>query len=102
MAVINVTADNFEEEVLKSDRTVLVDFWADWCGPCKRLAPVVDKIAEEHSEIKIAKVNIDEQAALAMDYKVMSIPTLVVFKNGQIVNQTVGLQSKEEIESMLG
>lgn len=102
MAVINVTADNFEEEVLKSDKTVLVDFWAEWCVPCKRLSPVVDRIAEEHSEIKIAKVNIDEQAALAMDYKVMSIPTLVVFKNGEIVNQTVGLQSKEEIESMLG
>ncbi|MDE5864432.1 MAG: thioredoxin [Lachnospiraceae bacterium] len=102
MAVINVTADNFEEEVLKSDKTVLVDFWAEWCVPCKRLSPVVDKLAEEHSEVKVAKVNIDEQAALAMDYKVMSIPTLVVFKNGEIVNQTVGLQSKEEIESMLG
>ena len=102
MAIINVTADNFEEEVLKSDKTVLVDFWAEWCVPCKRLSPVVDKVAEEHSEVKVAKVNIDEQAALAMDYKVMSIPTLVVFKNGEIVNQTVGLQSKEEIESMLG
>lgn len=102
MAVVNVTADNFEAEVLKSDKTVLVDFWADWCVPCKRLSPVVDRIAEEHSEIKVAKVNIDEQAALAMDYKVMSIPTLLVFKGGEIVNQTVGFQSQEEIESMLG
>lgn len=102
MAIITITADNFEEEVLKSDKTVLVDFWADWCGPCKMLAPIVDQIAQEHTETKVGKINIDEEASLAIDYKVMSIPTLVVFKNGQIANQAVGVQSKSDIEAMLG
>lgn len=102
MAIITITADNFEEEVLKSDKTVLVDFWADWCGPCKMLAPIVDQIAQEHAETKVGKINIDEEASLAIDYKVMSIPTLVVFKNGQIANQAVGVQSKSDIEAMLG
>jgi len=101
MAVVSITQNNFEDEVLKAEQTVLVDFWAGWCGPCKMLAPIVDQIAEEHPEIKVCKVNIDEEAALAIDYKVMSIPTLVVFKNGQIANQAVGVQSKTDIEGML-
>lgn len=101
MAVVNITQNNFEDEVLKAEQTVLVDFWAAWCGPCKMLAPIVDQIAEEHPEIKVCKVNIDEEAALAIDYKVMSIPTLVVFKNGQIAKQAVGVQSKTDIEGML-
>lgn len=101
MAVLNVTKSSFEEEVLKADQTVLVDFWADWCMPCKMLAPIVDQIAQEHSEIKVCKVDIDKEASLAMEYKVMSIPTLVVFKNGQIVGQTVGVHSKTDIEGML-
>ncbi|MCI8507916.1 MAG: thioredoxin [Lachnospiraceae bacterium] len=101
MAVVNVTKSSFENEVLKADKTVLVDFWADWCMPCKMLAPIVDQIAEEHSEIKVCKVDIDKEAALAMEYKVMSIPTLIVFKNGQIAGQTVGVQSKTDIEGML-
>ena len=101
MAVVNVTRSSFENEVLKAEQTVLVDFWADWCMPCKMLAPIVDQIAEEHSEIKVCKVDIDKESALAMEYKVMSIPTLVVFKNGHIAGQTVGVQSKTDIEGML-
>ena len=79
----------------------MVDFWAAWCGPCKMVAPVIDQIAEEHEEIKVCKVNVDEEASLAIDYKVMSIPTLIVFKNGQPVNQSVGIQSQSDIEAML-
>lgn len=101
MAVVNITKDNFEEEVLQSEKIVLVDFWANWCGPCKMLSPIVDQVAEEHPEIKVGKVNIDEEAALAIDYKVMSIPTLLVFKNGQVANQSVGAISKTEILELL-
>lgn len=101
MAVISVTADSFEQEVLKAEETVMVDFWAAWCGPCKMLSPIVDQIAEEHPEIKVCKVNIDEEPSLAIDYKVMSIPTLLVFKNGEKVNMSIGVQSKSDIEAML-
>lgn len=101
MAVISVTADNFEQEVLKTEGIVMVDFWAAWCGPCKMLSPIVDQIAEEHPEIKVCKVNIDEEPSLAIDYKVMSIPTLLVFKNGERVNMSIGVQSKSDIEAML-
>ncbi|MCM1159135.1 MAG: thioredoxin [Bacteroidales bacterium] len=101
MAIVNITADNFEKEVLQAEQTVLVDFWADWCGPCKMLAPIIDQIAEAHPEIKVGKVNIDQESSLAVNYKVMSIPTLVVFKNGEIANQTVGVQSKSDIEGLL-
>lgn len=101
MAVISVTADNFEQEVLKAEGIVMVDFWAAWCGPCKMLSPIVDQIAEEHPEIKVCKVNIDEEPSLAIDYKVMSIPTLLVFKNGEKVNMSIGVQSKSDIEAML-
>lgn len=100
MAVISVTADNFEQEVLKTEGIVMVDFWAAWCGPCKMLSPIVDQIAEEHPEIKVCKVNIDEEPSLAIDYKVMSIPTLLVFKNGEKVNMSIGVQSKSDIEAM--
>lgn len=102
MAVISVTADNFEQEVLKAEQTVMVDFWAAWCGPCKMLSPIVDQIAEEHPEIKVCKVNIDEEPSLAIDYKVMSIPTLLVFKDGEKVNMSIGVQAKSDIEAMLG
>ncbi|HCJ08027.1 MAG: thioredoxin [Lachnospiraceae bacterium] len=101
MAVVHVTTDNFEQEVLKAEQTVMVDFWAAWCGPCKMLSPIVDQIAEEHPEIKVCKVNIDEEPSLAIDYKVMSIPTLLVFKNGEKVNMSIGVQSKADIEAML-
>ena len=101
MAVVHVTTDNFEQEVLKAEQTVMVDFWAAWCGPCKMLSPIVDQIAEEYPEIKVCKVNIDEEPSLAIDYKVMSIPTLLVFKNGEKVNMSIGVQAKSDIEAML-
>ena len=100
MAVISVTADHFEQEVLQTEGIVMVDFWAAWCGPCKMLSPIVDQIAEEHPEIKVCKVKIDEEPSLAIDYKVMSIPTLLVFKNGEKVNMSIGVQSKSDIEAM--
>lgn len=100
MKIIEITKDNFEKEVLQSDIPVLVDFWAVWCGPCKMVSPVVDQIAEEHSEIKVGKINVDEQGELAMKYGVMSIPTLILFKDGQVANKTIGAQPKEAIEAL--
>lgn len=101
MSVIEITADNFENEVLKTDKTVLIDFWASWCMPCKMLSPVVDEIAEENPGIKVGKVNVDEQPELAEKFGVMSIPTLVVFKNGQNIDSSVGVKPKAEILEML-
>jgi len=97
MSEINVTDENFEQEVLKADKTVLVDFWASWCGPCRMLAPVVAEIAEEHPEIKVCKVNVDEAMDLAQTYRVVSIPMLAVFKNGELVKKSVGAQPKSAI-----
>ena len=95
--IVNVTSKNFEEEVLKSDKPVLVDFWASWCGPCKMVSPLVDELAEEHSEYKFCKLNVDDETALAVRYNVMSIPTLMIFKNGEIAKQSVGAIPKEQI-----
>ena len=93
--------DNFEEEVLKSEQPVLVDFWASWCGPCRMLAPTVDAIADDYaSVVKVGKVNVDEENELAMRYKVASIPTLIVFKNGEAVNRSVGVVPREDIVKM--
>ena len=92
--VITVTSENFESEVLNSEKPVLVDFWASWCGPCRMLSPIVDEIAEEVQTIKVGKVNVDEQQDLAGKFGVMSIPTLIFFKNGQPVNKSVGAKSK--------
>lgn len=100
--VIKVGNDNFEEEVLKSEKTVLIDFYADWCGPCQMLSPIVEKVAEENEDIKVVKLNIDEEQDLAIQYGVMSIPTLVVVKNGQEENRVVGLVSKSEVEELIG
>ena len=97
MSVIDVKTADFEAEVLKSDKTVLVDFWAVWCGPCRMLSPVVDQVAEENPNIKVCKVNVDEEQQLAVKYGVMSIPTLLVFKGGELVNQSVGVIPKEEV-----
>ncbi len=97
MEPIVITNDNFEAEVVKSDKPVLLDFWAPWCGPCQMLSPIVDKIAAEHDEIKVGKVNVDENEDLAMKFKTMSIPTLLVFKDGSEVNRSVGVISKSEI-----
>lgn len=101
MEVIKVTSQNFEEEVIKSEKLVLVDFYADWCGPCKMLSPIVDQIAEENSDIKVVKVNVDDSQDLAMKYQVMSIPTLVVIKEGKEINRSVGLRDKSEILNMI-
>ena len=101
MEVLKVTSENFEKEVLQSDKTVLVDFYADWCGPCKMLSPVVDSVANENEDIKVVKVNVDDAQDLAIKYQVMSIPTLVVIKNGQEINRSVGVVSKSQIEEMV-
>lgn len=101
MAIIEVNKDNFEEEVLKSDKKVLVDFWADWCGPCKMLSPVIDKLAEELEDVKVCKVNVDTEPTISIEYNIMSIPTLLVFENCVEVNRSVGLVSKEEVLELL-
>ena len=101
MAIVNITNANFKEEVLDSDKKVLVDFWAPWCGPCRMVSPIVDEIAEENSAIKVAKINIDEQPQLASQYGVMSIPTLLVFENGDVIEKAVGARNKSFILQML-
>lgn len=101
MSIIKITKDNFQSEVLESRVPVLADFWAGWCGPCRMLAPVIDEIAAERTDIKVGKIDVDEEPDLARIYRIMSIPTLVVFQNGNVVNKSVGVLSKEEILSML-
>lgn len=102
MSVIILNEDNFEKEVLKSEKTVLIDFWASWCGPCKMMAPIVDEIAEEIGDnVKVCKINIDEEQSLAVKYGIMSIPTFVVLKNGNEIGRTIGVQDKSEIVKML-
>jgi len=101
MSVVKVNNDNFEQEVLQSEKTVLVDFFANWCGPCKMLSPIIDEIAEEVNDIKVCKVNIDEARDLAIKYDIMSIPTLLVFKNGNVANSALGLISKQKILDLI-
>lgn len=101
MSVVNITSGNFESEVLNSQGTVLVDFYADWCGPCKMIAPLVHEVADEHPEIKVFKINVDDEMNLAKKYRVMSIPTLLVFKSGELVKRHVGELSKDEILQMV-
>ena len=101
MAVLKITKENFEQEVLKSENAVLLDFYADWCGPCRMVAPVVEEIAEENKHIKVGKINVDEQMELAMQFKVTSIPLLVVMKDGKIVNQALGAKPKDKILDMI-
>ena len=101
MSVINIKKNNFQNEVLNSEMPVLLDFWAPWCGPCRMVGPIVDEIADERVDIKVAKVNVDEQPELAAQFGVMSIPTLVVMKNGKIVNQVTGARPKAQILAML-
>lgn len=101
MAVIKVNKESFETEVLKAEGKVLVDFFADWCGPCKMLSPIVDEVAEENTDIKVCKINVDDEPEISMRYNVMSIPTLVVIENGEEVNKSVGLVSKDEILNLV-
>ncbi len=100
MPVIAVTKDNFEQEVLKCDKSVLVDFWAEWCGPCKRMSAVVEEIADEHSDKKICKINVDEQPELAQRFNIMSIPTLIVFKDGTSITRVAGVRNKQDVLSL--
>jgi len=100
--VLYFTKDNFDEEVLQSDKPVLVDFWAAWCGPCRMVAPIVDQIANEFDgRVKVGKVNVDEENELAQKYRIMSIPTLMVFKDGKLVDSVIGARSKEDLSKML-
>lgn len=101
MSAMHITMENFDQEVMKSDKPVLLDFWASWCGPCQMLAPTIEEIADERTDIKVGKVNVDEQAELASQFRVMSIPTLVVIKDGKIINQAMGVRPKSQILEML-
>ena len=101
MSVLHITKENFEAEVLKSDKPVLLDFFAAWCGPCKMIAPILDEIAQEREDIKVCKVNVDEEPELAAQYQVVSIPTLFVIENGEIKNQSLGARPKPQILEML-
>lgn len=102
MSVMTITKDNFQQEVMESEKPVLLDFWASWCGPCRMVSPLIDEIAEETQTVKVGKINVDEQPELASAFSVMSIPTLVVIKNGKVVNQMMGARPKQQIISMLG
>lgn len=101
MAVVEITKDNFEQTVLKADKPVLVDFWAEWCGPCQMMGPIVDEVAEERDDIIIGKLNVDTQPEIALRYNVMSIPTLIVFENGEEAKKSIGLISKEELLELI-
>ena len=101
MSAITITKNNFASEVLQSDKTVLLDFWASWCGPCRMLSPIVDQVADECPDVKVGKVNVDEQPELAGQFGIMSIPALLVFKNGKLVNQAVGSRPKASVLALL-
>ena len=101
MAILHVNESEFDREVLRDSGTVLVDFWATWCGPCRMVGPVLEEIAEEHSDIKVGKINVDEEQELAAQFQIMSIPTLMVVKDGKITEKTMGARPKAQILSML-
>ncbi len=101
MAALHITKNNFQEEVLNSDKPVLIDFWASWCGPCRMVGPIIDDISNERTDIKVCKVNVDEEQELASQFRIMSIPTLVVIKDGKVVNQSMGAKPKAAILALL-
>ncbi len=101
MSALSITKNNFQEEVINSEKPVLLDFWASWCGPCRMVSPIVDEIAQERPDVKVCKVNVEEQRELAAAFKVMSIPTLVVMKGGKIINRALGARPKEQILELL-
>ena len=101
MKYITITKDNFENEVLKSDKPVLLDFWASWCGPCRMIAPTIEEIAEENDSIKVGKINVDDERDLSLQFGIQSIPTLIVMKDGKVANQAVGAMPKESILALL-
>ena len=101
MAVIRLTKENFQAEVMQADKPVLIDFYADWCGPCQMVSPIVDEIAGERSDIKVCKVNVDEEGEISIRYGVMSIPTLLIFQNGEVVTTAIGYRKKDEILDLL-
>lgn len=101
MSALHITKNNFQQEVIHSDKPVLLDFWASWCGPCRMVGPIVDEIAAQRTDIKVGKINVEEQRELAAAFRVMSIPTLVVMKDGQVVKKAVGARPKDQILSML-
>lgn len=101
MAVVHLTRNNFKTEVMQSDKTVLIDFWAEWCGPCRMMSPIIDEVADEVSDVKVCKVNVDEASDLASMFGIESIPTLVVIKNGQAVNKSIGLISKDKVLDLI-
>ena len=101
MSAMHINKHNFQEEVMSSEKPVLLDFWASWCGPCRMVGPIIDEIAAEHPEYKVAKINVDEEPELASEFQVVSIPTLVVMKNGQIVHQSAGARPKNQILAMM-
>lgn len=101
MSVLHITKENFEDQVMHSDKPVLLDFWASWCGPCRMVSPTIDQIADERQDVKVGKINVDEQPELASVFQVMSIPTLVVLKNGKVTNRAMGARPKADILSLL-
>ena len=101
MSIINITNQNYQKEIMESKKTILLDFWAEWCGPCKIITPVIDEIANENPDLKVCKINVDEQPELANRFHVRSIPSLFVMKEGEIITQSVGAKPKEEILKML-
>ena len=101
MAALHITKNNFKEEVLSSDNLVLIDFWASWCGPCRMVGPIIDEIAKERPDVKVCKVNVDEEPELASEFHIMSIPTLVVMKDGEVLRQSLGAKPKSQILALL-